>query len=80
MGLDLFGLKYDASGAPRLRLKVTQYSSEYDSWRCMKNRCYNPDSDSYKYYGALGVTVCRRWRNSFTNFLKDMGPKLLQII
>lgn len=41
----------------------------------MKTRCYNSASDNYKYYGALGVTVCDRWLNSFENFLEDMGNR-----
>jgi len=41
----------------------------------MKRRCYNPAAPEYKYYGAKGVQVCEMWRNSFENFLEDMGPK-----
>lgn len=36
-------------------------------------RCYGRRSASYKSYGAKGVQVCERWRNSFENFCKDMG-------
>lgn len=50
-------------------------SIEYNSWQSMKTRCYNPTSDSYKYYGGRGVTVCQRWLNSFENFYADMGPR-----
>jgi hypothetical protein len=38
----------------------------------MRNRCERPEDDSYRYYGALGVKVCARWRR-FENFLTDMG-------
>ena len=41
----------------------------------MKRRCYNPNADNYKFYGALGLEVCDRWRYSFINFLTDMGLK-----
>ena len=47
----------------------------YDIWNTMKQRCYNRKSISYKNYGARGITVCDRWRNSFSNFLNDMGEK-----
>jgi hypothetical protein len=30
---------------------------------------------SYKNYGARGIAVCDRWRNSYENFLEDVGPK-----
>ena len=34
----------------------------------MKQRCYNPNSIGYKYYGAKGVSVCDEWKNDFLNF------------
>ena len=36
----------------------------------MKNRCYNPNEDSYKNYGARGITICDEWlgENGFINF------------
>jgi len=37
------------------------------------SRCYNPNTPQYKYYGGRGITVCDRWRESFLNFLFDMG-------
>lgn len=43
------------------------------SWNHMLDRCTNPDSKDYKNYGGRGITVCKRWRNSFPNFLEDMG-------
>lgn len=36
----------------------------------MKQRCYNPKNPSYKFYGALGVTVCDEWKNNFVLFCK----------
>jgi hypothetical protein len=39
----------------------------------MRTRCYNKKSKNYKYYGALGVSVCGHWLDSFENFLEDMG-------
>lgn len=48
---------------------------EYITYRSMLQRCYNPKSISYKYYGKRGITICKRWLNSFTNFLIDMGRK-----
>ena len=48
---------------------------EYRSWQMMKNRCHNPKARDYKYYGARGITVCKRWRDSYEAFLVDMGRK-----
>jgi len=50
-------------------------SPTYHSWAGMKARCLDPHSTHYKYYGKKGVKVCDRWRNSFENFLADMGEK-----
>lgn len=41
----------------------------------MRSRCYRKTHVSYPWYGALGVTVCDRWNNSFASFLGDMGRK-----
>lgn len=54
---------------------IKGHTPEYRSWAHMIQRCYNPNNDSYCYYGARGITVCPRWRNSFENFLQDMGRK-----
>lgn len=48
-------------------------SKVYKTWGNMKNRCLNEDTPDYKYYGAMGVTICDEWASSFENFYKDMG-------
>lgn len=50
-------------------------SAEYYAWRNMKQRCENPKHRNYKSYGAIGVSVCEQWRQSFETFYKDMGPR-----
>lgn len=47
----------------------------YRVWCSMRGRCDDPSQDSYCYYGARGVDVCRRWRESFWSFVDDMGPR-----
>lgn len=44
----------------------------YHLYYSMRARCYNPDSTSYKKYGAKGITVCDEWlgENGFINFCK----------
>jgi len=46
---------------------------EYGIWLSMKTRCYNERHPSYKNYGARGIRMCERWRDSFDAFLEDMG-------
>ena len=51
------------------------HTREYKSWCMMKSRGSNPNYDSYRNYGARGITVCDRWQNSFEHFLEDMGER-----
>jgi len=53
-----------------------QQSLTYRSWQNMIRRCTNPNAPDYANYGGRGITVCNRWRNSFENFLADMGERL----
>ena len=43
------------------------------AWENMISRCYNPADRMFKNYGPRGITVCDEWRNSFAQFLTDMG-------
>lgn len=48
---------------------------EYDVWRGLLQRCYYPHHVSWEWYGARGISVCPRWRESFVSFLEDMGRR-----
>ncbi len=48
---------------------------EYDTWRRMKQRCYDETIEGYPHYGGRGIRVCDRWVDSFENFLADMGTR-----
>lgn len=50
-------------------------TTEYRSWRKMHDRCYRPSQSGYEIYGGRGIAICCGWRNSFLNFLADMGKK-----
>jgi hypothetical protein len=43
--------------------------------RTIKARCYNKNDPSYHLYGARGISVCKRWRESVEAFAEDMGPQ-----
>jgi hypothetical protein len=47
----------------------------YKIWTAMKQRCLNENCQSWRRYGARGITVCPRWVESFDAFAKDMGPR-----
>jgi len=44
----------------------------YRIWRGMKTRCYNKNSDAYKYYWKRGIKIYSKWINSFELFRDDM--------
>jgi hypothetical protein len=50
-------------------------TTEYSTYIHMLDRCYNEANLSYRDYGGRGITVCPRWRESFENFVADMGNK-----
>jgi hypothetical protein len=50
-------------------------SRTYTTWQEILNKCYNPNSPSYAFYGGRGITLCKRWFENFDNFLSDMGEK-----
>lgn len=48
---------------------------EYSVWHGIKDRCLNPNSCNWSRYGGRGITICDRWKDSFPNFLEDMGKR-----
>lgn len=35
----------------------------HKSWTDMKQRCYNPSSTIYEYYGGRGIKICDEWED-----------------
>ena len=54
---------------------ATSSTPEYKAWKHAVYRCHNPDHFAFRWYGARGIVVCPRWRDSFDNFLADMGRR-----
>lgn len=48
-------------------------SKEYKIWSRIKMCCYTPSYCQYKSYGARGVVMCDRWKESVEAFVEDMG-------
>lgn len=63
------------SNKVRSFLENSSSVAEYKTWVGMKQRCFNPNSNSYKYYGGRGITVCFRWKKDFYFFYEALGPK-----
>ncbi len=50
-------------------------TSEYNAWINMKARCYNLNSIKFHCYGGRGISVCKKWLESYLSFFEDMGKK-----
>lgn len=53
--------------------KDGKISKIYYIWSRMIRRCHSLSCNNYPSYGGRGIAVCDRWRESFENFLADMG-------
>lgn len=54
-------------------------SRAYHIWVNMLQRCYNRRHPAFVYYGARGISVCRRWRQGFLDFYADMGEPAIAL-
>ena len=45
-----------------------RYDRLYKVFANMNNRCYNPSSSDFKYYGARGVKIFDGWRHNYAAF------------
>lgn len=53
---------------------TARYPETYSSWRNAKQRCRDPRTNRYEYYGGRGITFSTKW-DDFADFLADMGPR-----
>lgn len=47
----------------------------YELWKGIKDRTSNPNNVGWHNYGGRGIKICDRWKDSFPNFLEDMGER-----
>jgi len=67
-------VQHDCKGCQRRRDKK-KHTPTYNTWRCMIDRCTNPNAWNYKYYGGRGITVCDAWLDSYEQFTADVGER-----
>lgn len=68
------GCLYDETRETSARTHGGCYDIEYDCWKGMMHRCYDPNHRSYPTYGARGITVQQSWHD-YQNFKKDVPPR-----
>ena len=64
---------YKSCGCHHWHGAAGKKSREYISYHNMIARCHKPANKRFCDYGAKGIVVCDRWRESFRHFLADMG-------
>lgn len=60
---------------PAVSKAKQEFPAEYKVWKGMKDRCFNKNSNVHKFYGGRGILVCETWSDSFSAFIRDMGPR-----
>lgn len=60
---------------PNRKTHGLSHSVEHNTWTTIRNRCYNKNEPSYKYYGAKGIVMCDEWKDNFMQFFIDMGKR-----
>lgn len=73
-GLKLRSNHTNSCGCLRRKHGYSQ-TPEYESYKKMMRRCYDPSSENYEFYGGRGIQVCKRWRDSIEAFMDDLGEK-----
>lgn len=67
-------LKKHAMAKVNVKHGLANKTRTYRTWKEMRYRCKNPNSDKWKWYGGRGISVCDKW-NDYTAFLEDMGER-----
>lgn len=74
-GRNLRSRKTNSCGCTHKTMNGQSHTFTGVSYASIVTRCYNEKALSFKMYGAKGVTICNRWRESYLNFLEDMGER-----
>jgi len=48
---------------------------EFRAWQHIKDRCLNPNSARYEYYGGRGIGIYPGWVDNFPAFLSHVGER-----
>ena len=51
------------------------HTPEYKAWVSMKDRCLNPKSSNYHWWGERGITIYPPWVGDFMQFYQEVGPR-----
>lgn len=51
-------------------------SPHYWRWITIRHRCFNPEYERYRYYGARGIGMHASWVNDFNQFSVDVEREI----
>ena len=54
-------------GCKKIKHGFSHKERLYNTWKCMRQRCNNPNNTSYEHYGGRGISICDEW-NDYVNF------------
>lgn len=60
--------KLNTSHGLSINSKTGKRSRLYNTWKKIKQKCFNPNDPKYSDYGGRGITVCEEWINDFEAF------------
>jgi hypothetical protein len=66
--------RHEMAGVTSTTHGLSNKSRTYRTWKEMRQRCMNPNSDKWKWYGGRGISIDPAW-DDFTVFLADMGDR-----
>lgn len=62
------GCQKNENTSSRMRTHGMRKTRLYNTWQCIRARCYNEKIRNFRHYGGKGIAVCDEWRNSFESF------------
>ena len=61
--------------ASKIKIHGLRKTAEYQIWSGIKSRCYNTNAPDYERYGGRGITMHKKWVNSFEEFFSYVGKR-----
>ncbi len=72
-GINLKSGNSKTCGCSQTSINGLSKTKEFGVWLSIIQRCENKNHKKYHRYGGRGINVCQKWRDSFLNFIEDMG-------
>jgi hypothetical protein len=71
-GGSIVAIKHPSPGSFIMKTHGLYKHKLYKVWITIKQKCNNPKSSRYRWYGARGISVCPLWRDNFISFYEHV--------